>query len=310
MPPEELTLLGFTIGPGPAVRLRDSNGNMHLAHTMLIPNEVPHEKMLHWLFFHALITNSIEPLEVYDNRHLFTLEDLTQSEVDKLISQEMADYDSIINQAYQVSVVDRMSYIDAFDQYQLLDTVFLNAIKNYFGAETVQSPRLRSVDMSYWQISIYISIIEVLLGTPPFCINEDVVCPDCSRNWGAHHNIGMGAWLQAKLYDRIENRDIRTQYKKIIGTARNQIRHKNIHEGLTPTALSPSLPTGPFSYNTSQSVKYYTDDKFALQSVIQHLQEITRFMLLNKVTGFEIYPELRGVHGYSIVTELPASVFD
>lgn len=282
------------------VEVHDDRKNMHIGKTIKVSDFKDRKKVDEWMYFHALISNSFEIIDYNENANTYELRPFKKGDSRKVIGP--FDYDDIGREVYRIKLGQKIKYREMYNQYTKQSNKFRSCVKNYFLAQSIKShsARIRTIDISYWQVNMYVSILEVLLGDMPFCDNE-LSCEVCGSELGNHYKVGTNKWIKQELLGKIEDDDVRKQYKNVIKICRNAIRHKSIHEGLMPSAKNPKLAEGSHEYAVGRAVKEYKDDKYAQFMLVDTMRQIVRYKILSTLAGSDIFPPLWSHKVHSIV---------
>lgn len=297
-----IKLRHFEIHPGRKVKVR-RDSNMHLGRTVMIQNISDEGKYNDWIYFHALISKSDELVDYYFNPSGYRLEgDLSDSQSSAISKDAYLNEPELLNYIFGIQLTETKTYEELYESFLGQDPVVLDALRNYYFANSLSGNTSKHIDISYWQIVIYMSVIETLMGEQPQCRNKNT-CRICKNGLESHNLISSGEWFNERLFSKIKNDDNRSQYKRIITECKYSIRNRSVHSSLLPVAESPKLADGSYYYDTNKMLEDYLNDANALKSLVKHMEELTRYYALNQIFDMTIYPELRGIQfGYLTLT--------
>ncbi len=292
-PKNRIDLPYFSLTPGPDVKV-EKDGSMHFGRTIRAVDIKDNDEYEKWLYFHALLTDSVELVDYYANPQAYVLNpELAKVQREHVAHDRYLDQEKVLDEVFDALTQNSISYEELYKLFLKVDVRVYTSIINYFVAGSLKPFSLRNIDVSYWQVVVYFTIIETLLGAPPECANF-VSCNDCGRQGLKHSSINNNKWFDQQLFSQIESDTNRKQYKAVIDACKYRIRNGSIHNGLYPTAKHIPKKDGLHKYKLGRSIKEFEDDVNALNSLVKHLRELTRFLILNWIFQMSIYPELRG----------------
>lgn len=295
---------GLKIARAGSVTVLDDWNRPHWSASLTVEEDGYHGKIDKWIYMHALLADSRLPLyafQAYGQTYSdFNVEDLDAEKYPGVTAREMRlDFRSVLPGVYWGhEVEDEVSYDEIYKAYLKTDDVYIAALKNYFLGQDIDfNPRLRSIDPAYWQVVILISAMEALLPKPEFCKGK---CETCSK--GVNHPINNADkdWKEL-LFSRIKDKEIRKQYRLIFDVARSEIRNNTVHNGLMPALIigRGSLNDGVTEYTTKKAIEEYKSDNYSLESLVDQLRQICRYVLLNQLINKNIFPPLKGIEVHS-----------
>lgn len=305
IPIEPISLDGLVINPAPPVTVNDDWGREHWSASVTANEEELKGRTDKWVYLHALLANSLLPMYgFYAYGHSpsdFQVLEFDNKGNEKILPRQIPFHpDNILNAVYyDYECSGAISYKSAYQSYLGMDDIFMSALKNYYLATDIDlHPRLRSVDTSYWQVVMYISAMESLLPEPQYCEGKCLVCDK-----GLHHlKSNVDTEWNKLLFSRIKNRKIKSQYRLIFDVARRKIRNDTIHNGLMPQRIISRSPLkdGVTQFSTEKAIADYMTDPHSLESLVEQLKQITRYLLLNQILKQDIFPPLKGIEVHSI----------
>lgn len=217
------------------------------------------------------------------------------------------DYDKPLPHVY---FFDNESFIgDKNKTYSELYKLFteqskenIDLVKNYlndFGAGSTRLGRLIS-DPTYWQMMVYYSIVEKIIGQPEFCSNQHK-CEVCKRENIQHRPISQAKWLRQRLGEIIGDEETVKHYEAIIFAVRQNIRHDTVHNAIIPSAEQMfKTEPGVTVYDLKRSIGDYDKDHSALSSLLHMLNDVSRYLLLDRLYGLQIFPHPRPLNVLTI----------
>jgi hypothetical protein len=317
VPISEIVLEKLNIKPADPVTVNDDWQREHYSGSIIIEEDGHNGLIDNWVYFHALLADSRLPIYALHAKG----EELSSFQIDEFddkgnpkLKPRIINFDpvDVLPATYlEHEEVPEISYEQAYKRYLDKDEIFLSAVKNYFVAQDINHhKRLRYINSSYWQIVMLVSTLEALLPPPIFCKGK---CETCKK--GINHVLNdLGKDWNELLFDKIADKKIRSQYRRILDEVRWKIRNDTVHNGLAPGNSmwhSDPLPDGKTEFTTEKSLSGYTSDGHSLESLIEQLRQIGRYTLLDKILGSNVFPPLKGleVNSFSVkVTESPTTI--
>lgn len=251
-----------------------------------------------WVYFHSLLFNAPLMLQTFQSwGHSAGDFTVTQSEDSSYFIEEEIDYDNVATAIYGDSCNESIKYKSAYQSYLEVKNNLISAIKNYFLAYDINHNKtLRFIDPSYWQIVMYVSVIESLLPEKEFCKGK---CNHCNGTI-VHPLLDPAKELKKILFSKIKDRKIRSEYHSIIYDVAKKVRNNTVHNGLSPSVGIASLAEGTTKYETKDALKGYESDRYSLELFVEQLQQICRYLLLNEIIKLDIFPPLKGFNVHSV----------
>jgi hypothetical protein len=96
----------------------------------------------------------------------------------------------------------------------------------------------------------------------------------------------------------------REQYINLIDLAYDQIRHRTVHAGIFPTATFMPQEGEVEVYDHERTIAGFATDSTALVNLNKSIEAIARYLLLYKVFGFRLFPELHDLKARQIEQNL------
>lgn len=118
-------------------------------------------------------------------------------------------------------------------------------------------------------------------------------------DFGGNHVYGFGTWAFNQIPPDIQmlptiSSSFTDQYRKVIWTVRQSIRHKTAHESDYPHQRPSSwLQPGDNYFDIDAVVKSFNSDTHALTALQGNMHEITRILLLDNILQTKIFPDIR-----------------
>lgn len=301
VPKTKIKLGVLTISKSDPIVVLDDWHREHYAGSIKVEEEDNNGKIHELMPLHSLLINSRLGLYVIQSNGSshgdFSIHPLGISNVNP--REIVIDYNDILDSVYGVTSGKAMSYKSIYENYLASEESYLVAVKNYFLAQDVNfNKRLRTFNTSYWQVVMLMSAMEALLPKPEFCKGE---CSTCKTN--INHVTAMvdKDWNEL-LFKRIKDKEVRKQYRLILDVARTKIRNDTVHNGLAPSfigAMPVAMPDGITEYTTEKAIEEYGNDSYSLESLIDQLEQICRYLLLNQIIREDVFPPLKGIEVHS-----------
>ena len=174
------------------------------------------------------------------------------------------------------------SYSDIYDLYLKLSGEGLSLIRNYLNDfEKSLRPDLLISDPSYWQMMVYFSIVEKVIGRQPLCKNT-VGCAVCGTNNIPHSPLSAKQWIHDRLLEIIGDEKVAKEYEDVILFVRQKIRHDTVHNSLVPSANRyEDTPAGLTVYDLDKSSSTYKSDFQSVRSLIEMIKSVSRNLLID-----------------------------
>jgi len=290
VPIKEITTDTIKFKAGPRVNHTYIGGGSHI-NTIEIKEDVDKKVLEEWLIFHSFVTNSRTPIEYY-NMEGFPdkLEKLERP------SQFGKDFNNFTSEIYYRSpkaaeAIKDKSYNSLFDRYLQLSRKNKDLIRNYLINLNKKEGRLdrQLFDRSYWQIVKHYSIIDKIIGQPPFCSNV-LSCDTCGANGLKHHQVPARLWMIERLNQIMEQSSWTETFKDIIETAREKIRHASVHGAKLPNTSMPEHPkNGQVHYDLEKTLGTFETDTHALRALDGMLESVTWQLLMDHLFGHKAF---------------------
>lgn len=262
------------------------------------------QKLRKWIIFHAFILWFPFLCDLFE-RGLLTehhqansideISDTNTSETNEMLT----DFENFTPQIYFFSPPSiTRSYKSLYKTYEelsakniaLLETCLfqIKPLPVSYSSYILFDPRRH-----YWQIAIYCTVLEEILGHAPDCPGSVTSCSMCKRqNLAPHRSKSEKDWRNAVLSEFIKDEKVKKQYLRIINAAFYEIRHKTAHLGQLPVPAMVFPETEREIYDIERAIKDFGSDDLALQSLHSHVSLLSRYLLLHKVFQFDIFPEI------------------
>lgn len=240
-----------------------------------------------WLLFHSFVMNE------YFSIQLFQENDSAIKQVDQPGHGDPLDYENIIDKMFFASFPKNMtlSYLGLWEKYkQHEENDFMRNLMRNATVDIVPSmsqPQYAVIDLRYWQLMIYYSAIDAIIGTQPFC-SEQHECLSCKKKNIPHKQKSGSAWLKERLTQIMGNDKKVAIYFDLIGTVHNLVRNKTVHESLFPTAL-PYHSDQSEVFDVTRGIDEFLHNDTALEQLVMATKEVTRCLVANEVLGTGIF---------------------
>jgi hypothetical protein len=260
------------------------------------------EKLKKWALFHALIIDGhichfIEDGRLQKHRQMSRIGNIRRYGTANAYA---VDFTDIARQVYWLhEPTTGIDYRALYEQFETFNEADISLLRAYLlpieqRGVTYQQYSLFDESRTYWQIAVYASVLEAIIGHASNCPGSVTTCPICKKHLQPHRQESEREWRKSYLKPRIPDQTIRNEYLAIINTAYNQIRHPTSHAGVMPIPqyLSPLAGTTEV-YDTSRAIQQFHMDKSALYSLVLSVSSITRYLLLHKLFQLNTFPRLR-----------------
>lgn len=262
--------------------------------------EVHIQKLRKWVLFHAFtfwfswVCEFFESGLLMEHKQADGIEEIGEKIEANAYARDLDDIGSDIYSSSAPS--ERISYRALFDQYEalgkkeksLLET-YLFQIRQY---RAIYKPyMLFEHSRQYWQIAIYATVLEAIIGHATNCPGSAVQCIECNKKF-THRQGSEKEWRKSVLSNIIKNGETRDQYLQVINAAYDEIRHKTAHPGHLPIPEYLLPKENPEVYGIERSIKEFRTDELALQSLLLAISMAARFLLLHKLYNLDIFPTL------------------
>jgi len=191
----------------------------------------------------------------------------------------------------------RISYKALFQQYQSFTREQTSLLRAYLlPLNRHQAGMIYSLfdeSRTYWQIAVYASVLEAIIGHASNCPGSVTTCPVCNKHLQPHREKSETDWRKSYLKPLIPDQVIRNEYLDVINTAYNEIRHPTAHAGAMPVPeyMLPEIGTTE-TYDTKRTIGEFPADWSALYSLLMSVKSVTRSILLNKLFQLNTFPKL------------------
>lgn len=318
VPIKQINLDRLKIVPAEPVTVNDDWQREHWSGSIEVEEDGINGLTDNWVYLHALLADSRLPLYVFNAEGQgpsdFQVKNFDNQGNTNILPRVIEfDPTDLLPAVYlDYTEPPEISYKEAYEGYLKQDDTYSSAVKNYFVAQDINHhKRLRVIDNSYWQIVMFVSVLEALLPPPVFCSGK---CEVCGK--GLKHVLNdPGKDWDDLIFNKINDKGIKKQYRDVLDEARWKIRNDTVHNGLAPSKdfwRAAALPNGITEYTTSKSIESYKKDKYSLESLIEQLRQICRYVLLNKAASHDVFPALKGieVHSATLTISEPTTVIN
>lgn len=260
------------------------------------------EKLKKWALFHALIIDErhichfIESGQIQRHRQASRMGNIRKYGTANAYA---VDFTSIARQVYWLhepaTVIDYRTLYEQYEtlndeQISLLQTCLLQLEQRSF---TYPQYSLFGESLTYWQIVVYASVLEAIIGHASNCPGSVTTCPICNKHLQPHRQGSEKEWRESYLKPLIPDQTIRDEYLRVINAAYNQIRHPTAHAGVMPIPQSLSLLPGTTEvYDADRAIQEFPTDKAALISLVMSVRDVARYLLLHKLFQLNTFPQL------------------
>lgn len=248
-----------------------------------------------WVIFHTFVLNSQVTARRFESP-----DDDSMTQMGQPLASRV-DYDNITTKVYEFRAIGDVgkrsrSYTQLYELYMGQSKENIGMVKNFlndFGVRTgyFRPDKLIS-DSSYWQIMVYYSVIEKIVGRQPFCSVQHE-CEKCGKSNITHNPLSEVDWIHKRLLELVKDEQTVSSYESVILAVRQKIRHSTVHSSIVPTAerdfaaMSPGLTV----YDLKRSIGNYDKDHHALDSLIHMLSDVARNLLLERLFNLDLFIE-------------------
>ncbi len=246
-----------------------------------------HEELKKLVLFHSFLMRSSYTLKNFEEHTV--IKHLNEESVD------LIDFDNILSSIFFIEKredTEPVSYTDLHAIFTKESKENIDLVKNHL---TDLSSGLRTsntiIDTSYWQLMIYYSIIEKIIGRQSHCTILE--CPECKRTDVHHYALTENEWYEKRIKELVpDNPEAQASYLEIIKVVKKYIRNKTIHSSDTPSAneYAPSIKGETIVYDLERIIGDYLNDPIALTALIHLLKDVARFLILDRLFGLKIFP--------------------
>lgn len=288
VPSDQYEIDGFKIIPHHRASVRHKNYEMFFDSLVLEFDNKNLDELGKWVLFHAFVVASWITLPSY--------EDAIAGEVtvssDPCAKSE--DFSKITNRVYfwhKPAGLD-LNYSELYERFIKSDDETLDMVKNimtHLNPISHSSIR-RLTDASYWQLLVYYSVIESLIGQQPQCSSRPT-CSDCKKEI-SHNSMPALDWIKKRVGELTDNADSCEQYIEYIWGVRQKIRHKTAHASAHPTAKHVLQSKRHVVYDLKKSIGDYDRNSTALLALVNGIHDIARCLLLSHIFGLKVFPSI------------------
>lgn len=242
-------------------------------------------ELIEWVLFHSFTMASSITLEDYQGNIVGETKPVDEQLVN------LIDYQDIAEHVYFLHKPNiKISYQELFEKFTKADNKTRDMVKNMMiNIMPWRSNFLTSVlNNSYWQLVIYYSVVEGILGRQDFCA-EKFECPECHRI-GQHYPVDGQEWMLQRLEDITGSAEAAEQYLGYIWPVWQKIRNPTAHKSKHPTAKYVEPDVGHTIYDLKRSLGDYDKDTAALDALVHGLHDVARYLLLDKLYGIKVFP--------------------
>ena len=260
------------------------------------------KKYRDWIIFDSFILYDGSPAYFYDESKVGnTIEVFEPSFIDssdhskEYKSEDYNDIDRIV-----LSTQDKqmeLSYLDLYKDYAALSKEDKELIEWFVASPSRSYTRPNPIyNDSYWQLFHLIVILDTLIGIPPSCAHKYEKCPECGYEPYPHHSVRINIWRDDYLNNLIIVKDVKDQYGEIISQA-FKLRHRFAHSPLIDRSEPPEIQIGSKDiYYHDIAIADYKENSYALHSFLYGLNEICRYLLLNKLFKLNFFKKIKPLH--------------
>lgn len=316
IPVKPIELDGLLIAPAQPVMVLDDWNRKHFCGSLEVSLLDSSGKIGKWIYLHSLLADSCLPVYSFQafghEASDFNTFEFIAKDYPEVVPREINfDPNDVLPAVYlDYEPEPTVKYADIYASYIDLGEKYWVSVKNYLLAIDINfNKRLRCVNPAYWQVVMLISAMEALLPVPAYCKG---VCAVCKK--GLHHSTGNADqdWKNL-IFGNIKNKNVRKQYRLIFDVARSEIRNHTLHNGLMPSLIigQGSLADGVTEFTTNRAIEDYRTENYSIESLVEQLRQMCRYVLLNQITGCAIFPELKGTEVHSkTISNITSSKFN
>jgi hypothetical protein len=259
------------------------------------------EKLKKWALFHTLILDGhicdfIESGRLQRHGQKDKIGNIRKNGA---ANAYVIDFNAIARQVYWLhKPTTTINYSTLYEQFEAFNEERLSLIRTYLlpiepRTSTYRQYSLFSESRTYWQIAVYASVLEAIIGHASNCSGSDITCPVCNKRLPAHREDSEKEWRKSYFSQLITDQVIRDEYIEVINTAYNEIRHPTAHAGVMPVPQYLQLQAGTTEvYDMSRAIEQFSMDRAALFSLELSVKDITRYLLLHKLFQLNTFPRL------------------
>jgi len=294
-PPKNNIAIGaIEIKRNKRVKVAEHHKNSFTFYDSIIIKYDAEENLKEWLIFHSFIFNELVLMNVFDNH-------IEIAKLDEECSKGI-DYFDIKSLIYFAKDIDaeKISYSDLYNKFLNINLDDRDLVINYLldigGSRASRLDPVR--DYSYWQMVVYYSIYERIIGEQPSSC-ESLPCRVCGKT-PKHRPKTDEEWNRQRLAEIVKNVDLAEEYLNVILAVKKLIRNKTVHEGLHPTAKHVIQNETKIEYDINKAVEEFGKNRDALLALKLSMREVVRSLLLNKIFGFVFFPHIGRIVSHMI----------
>ena len=300
--PNKETKVGeLKISPGRRVKIE--NEGMCMYWDSMIVEFTGHDWNIvnEWIAFHNIIFDDHVSLDWYESQNFNTSSKFT----DEGECSYLVDYSNISGVVYRPDIYPEiLNYEDLYKKYISQSEENKALVKNYFnslGVARFVSTQRQIRNDSFWRILVSFSIIESILGEAPNC-SENVTC-SIHGNLYPHKKMSSQDWTKQRLLEIITDPKIADEYFAVIWEVRQKIRHQTVHQGVIPESRYVLQDEREIVWDWAKTTENWGKDSTALSNLENHIKEITKSLILNRLFNLKLFPVLRPLHSVRIVSK-------
>jgi hypothetical protein len=264
------------------------------------------DKLKQWIIFHSFLFKFSQLSYLFERGDLRThrressLNHIRESSPD-LSNAYITNFDDIASSIYHPEqLTEQITYKSLYEVFVNLNDENKAFIINYLLEFNQRYMKIGYTDLfslhkKYWQIVVYVTLLDAIIGHPPICESR-TSCDICGRNLFPHRDLRQGsetAWRMTYLTNLGIDQQTREDYANAINAAYQEIRHPTAHAPISPTAQYILQETPLEIYDIARSIRELSTNATALDNLLWSIKDITRFLLLNKIFRLNIFPRLR-----------------
>lgn len=300
---------GLYIVPGAWEMVDDNGGQIRQNISYFVATELESEdsfrkKYRDWIIFDSFILYDGFPAYFYDENKIGnTIEVFEPSFIDSsdhskeypMGSEDYNDIDRIVLVTQDKQM--ELSYLDLYKDYAALSKKDKELIEWFVASPSRNYTRLNSIyKNSYWQLFHLVVILDTLIGIPPRCAYKYENCPECGFEPYPHYSVSRKIWLDDYLNNLINVKNVKDQYNEIISQA-FKLRNSIAHYPLIDRSELPEIQIGFTDlYCHDRAIEEYKQNSIALRSLLLSLNQICRYLLLNKLFKLNFFKKIQPLH--------------
>jgi len=298
---------GLYIVPGAWEMVDDRGAHIRQNISYFVATELESEDSLRkkyrdWIIFDSFILYDGFPAYFYDENKIGNaIEKFEPSFIDSSDhskepkSEDYNDIDRIVFSTQDKQM--KLSYLDLYKDYATLSKEDKELIEWFVANPSRSYTRQNSIyNDSYWQLFHLTVILDTLIGIPPNCAHKYENCPECGFEPYPHYSVRRNIWLDDYINNLINVKDVKDQYSEIIILA-FQLRNKFAHSPLIDRSELPEIQIGSKDiYRHDRAIEEYKQNSIALRSLLSSLNQICRYLLLNKLFKLNFFKKIKPLH--------------